>query len=96
MTEKLYKIVNGIRLELTDNEIQVYNRKANDSQLLSKEQKINNLKSIFSNQIYSVYPLSKQIDIIAQIGGYTEEDLCNMKTFINGKIQEYRTAKSQL
>ena len=48
------------------------------------------IKQNIANEIYEVYPLTKQIDIIARIGGYTDEDYITMKNFIETKIQEYR------
>ena len=53
----------------------------------------NLLKNEYFNIITEIYPLSKQIDIIARIGGYTDEDFNEMKEFIENKIQEYKNKK---
>ena len=54
------------------------------------------IKQNIANEIYEVYPLTKQIDIIARIGGYTDEDYITMKNFIETKIQEYKNQKEKL
>lgn len=54
------------------------------------------VKQDITNEIYEIYPLTKQIDIIARIGGYTDEDYISMKNFIETKIQEYKNQKENL
>ncbi len=61
-----------------------------------KNQKILLLKQNISNKIFDKYPLTKQIDIIAQIGDYNNQDLAEMKAFINDKISQYKSKKSSI
>ena len=63
---------------------------------LIKNENIKKIKEQISNEIYSEYPISKQIDIIARIGEYTDNDFNNMKNFINTKINKYKSLKEQL
>ena len=58
--------------------------------------KINDLKNQISNEIYEVYPLSKQIDILGRISGYTDENFEEMKIFIEEKINKYKNEKEKI
>ena len=69
------------------------NKNEND---LIKNENIKKTKEQISDEIYSKYPISKQIDIIARIGGYTDDDFNNMKDFIDKKIDKYRSLKNDL
>ena len=69
------------------------NKNEND---LIKNENIKKIKEQISNEIYNKYPISKQIDIIARIGGYTDDDFNDMKDFINTKVNEYRNLKKNL
>ena len=69
------------------------NKNEND---LIKNENIKKTKEQISDEIYDKYPISKQIDIIARIGGYTDDDFNDMKDFINTKVNEYRNLKKNL
>lgn len=86
---KLYKNINGKRVELTSDEYENFNSRQNIKETMN----YNLLKNEYFNIITEIYPLSKQIDIIARIGGYTDEDFNEMKEFIENKIQEYKNKK---
>ena len=79
----MHKIVNGIKIKMNKNEIE--NFTANQSAL---KEKINReaLKNNIKNEILKVYPITKQIDIVARINNYTDEDFIKMKKFIEEKI----------
>lgn len=66
-----------------------------DDSIYKKEMKIKALKTKYSNEIYDLYPISKQLDIIARIGGYTDDDFNNMKNYIESKILEYKKEKEK-
>lgn len=86
MTIKLYKVIDGNRIELEESECLIYNQKAEETEnQVENKFKLRLLKEIISNEILEIYPLSKQIDIIARIGEYTDEDFNNMKNFIEKK-----------
>ena len=88
---KLYKNINGERIELNSEEYADFNSRQN----IEETNDFSLLKSKYFNIITEIYPLSKQIDIIARIGGYTDADFLEMKEFIESKIQEYKNEKSQ-
>ena len=88
---KLYKNINGKRVELNSNEYKDFNLRQN----IRETTNYNLLKNEYFNIITEKYPLSKQIDIIARIGGYTDKDFNEMKKFIESKIQEYKNKKLQ-
>ena len=52
------------------------------------------LKNKISQEIYEVYPIYKQLDIIGRIGGYTDNDFNEMKAFIEEKIKKYQNSKT--
>ncbi len=58
-----------------------------------KQEKIKELKQNCSEEIYKIYPIYKQIDILGRIGGYTNKDFEEMKIFIEEKINEYKEKK---
>ena len=61
-----------------------------------KQEKIKELKQNCSEEIYKIYPIYKQIDILGRIGEYTDDDFNNMKDFINQKITDYKIEKNNL
>lgn len=67
-----------------------------DDTVYKREIEILKLKQKCSEEIYKIYPISKQIDILGRIGEYTDDDFNNMKDFINQKIAEYKIAKNNL
>lgn len=97
MENKNYKLVNGERVEYSQLEFQEYqNRILNE---IKTENKIHNdkllkLKNKISQEIYEVYPIYKQLDIIGRIGGYTDNDFNEMKAFIEEKIKKYQNSKT--
>lgn len=96
MENKNYKLVNGERVEYSQLEFQEYqNRILNETKTENKihNDKLLKLKNKISQEIYEVYPIYKQLDIIGRIGGYTDNDFNEMKVFIEEKIKEYRNLK---
>lgn len=95
-----YKIINGKRVKYSENEYQEYLDRINNENLNNKELYNNNvlskLKNDISQEIYKVYPISKQIDIIARIGGYSDNDFNEMKKFIEEKIEKYKKNKNTI
>lgn len=87
MTEKLYKIINGIRTELNEQEyLEYFNRQNINIDLQKiKENKIKDLKYNCSMYIYSIYPQFKQMNIANGIN-CSDDDLYNMKSFITQQI----------
>lgn len=72
------------------------NEKPLEPQEQIKNRNILLIKQQITKEIYETYPLTKQIDIIARIGDYTDDDFNTMKTFIESKIQNYKTQKNNL
>lgn len=96
MENKNYKLVNGERVEYSQLEFQEYqNRILNETKSESEiyNDKLLKLKNKVSQEIYEVYPIYKQLDIIGRIGGYTDNDFNEMKAFIEAKIEKYRSLK---
>lgn len=96
MENNNYKLVNGERVRYSIEEYQEYqNRIFNTAKTEAEIDAINlsNLKNKISQEIYEIYPIYKQLDIIAKIGGYTDNDFNEMKSFIEEKIEEYRNLK---
>lgn len=96
MKEKLYKKVNGIKIELTKNEYDEYYKNLENNNFDFRSGIIGELKAQIMNEIYSEYPLFKQIDIASRIGGYSDDDFNKMKLFIENKIDEYRNKKDDI
>ena len=96
MLEKNYKNVNGQNIELTAKEYENFINIQKQCNEKSLEYKIENLKNSIHEEILNEYPLHKQIDIIAQIGNYTEQDLNEMREFINNKLNSYQEQKNKL
>lgn len=81
----MYKIVNGIKVEMNEAEIESFTTK----QLTLKEEIDSEIsKNSIKNEILEVYPITKQIDIIARINGYTDNDFLEMKRFIEEKTNK--------
>ena len=81
----MYKIVNGIKVEMNEAEIENFTTK----QLTLKEEIDSEIsKNSIKNEILEVYPITKQIDIIARINGYTDNDFLEMKRFIEEKTNK--------
>lgn len=97
MSEKLYKIVDGFRIELTEDEIQEYNSKQNVNIDLEKlkQNKTKELKCNCSQYIYSLYPQFKQSNIIVGINS-SEQNLIDMKTFIQSQINTCSNKEIQI
>ena len=67
-----------------------------DDAIYKKETEILELKQKYSEEIYKVYPISKQIDILGRISEYTDEDFEEMKNFIEEKIKKYHEEKEKI
>lgn len=61
-----------------------------------KNTEIKKLKKETENEIFEIYPIVKQLDIIARIGGYTDDDFDEMKSFIEEKMAVYQIKKNRL
>ena len=53
-------------------------------------------KNSIKNEILEVYPITKQIDIIARINGYTDNDFLEMKRFIEEKTNKIKFRNEQV
>ena len=95
MKEKLYKKVNGVKIELTKNEYDEYYKNLENNNDF-RNGMIGELKAQIMNEIYSEYPLFKQIDIASRIGSYGDDDFNKMKLFIENKMEEYRRKKEEI
>ena len=71
----------------------VFEGEETDNTSHKKEIEILKLKQNCSEEIYKLYPIYKQIDILGRIGGYTNKDFEEMKIFIEEKINEYKEKK---
>lgn len=67
-----------------------------DDTVYKREIEILKLKQKCSEEIYKIYPISKQIDILGRVGDYTDDDFNAMKAFIESKIAKYREEKEKL
>lgn len=90
--EKIYKNIDGNRIELNVEEYKIFTSKKENISLQNQEYN-NLLKTKIFNEITKIYPISKQIDIIAKIGEYNENDFAEMKNFIENKMLEYKNLK---
>lgn len=90
--EKIYKNIDGNRIELNVEEYKIFTSKKENISLQNQEYN-NSLKTKIFNEITEIYPISKQIDIIAKIGEYNENDFAEMKNFIENKMLEYKNLK---
>lgn len=96
MENNNYKLVDGKRVKYSQSEFQEYQERILSEIKAESEiynDRLLNLKNKISSEIYAIYPIYKQLNIIARIGGYTDNDFNEMKSFIEEKIKEYKELK---
>ena len=95
--EQLYKIVNGKRIQLNQDEYLKYSNKIKENLKIQKEYnkqaRLLEAKSNIEKEIYEKYPLFKQCNIA--IYG-TDEEKINFKNFHDEKVKKYDSIVAEI
>ena len=81
----MYKILNGTKIKMNEQETDNFIK----NQLIIQDELAKQIsKNSIENEILKIYPITKQLDIIGRINGYTDNDFLEMKKFIEEKTSK--------